>query len=195
VSGNYGLGYWLPTIVQDFARTAQLDEALGVGLHTATGVLVAVPYGLAAIAMVFWTRRSDRRGERIWHVAAPSIAGGCALAAAALASDPWLALVAMTICAICTYAALPTFWTLPTAFLSGTAAAGGIAFVNSLGNLGGFVGPYLLGRLRDAEGTPAPGLVALAGCYVVAGIATLLLSRPPRASARSGDAASHSPRS
>jgi MFS family permease len=175
VSGNYGLGYWLPSIVRGVARAMQLDAATGVPLNTLTGALVAVPYALAVIAMVGWTRHSDHSGERVWHVAGPAILGGAALGAAAWFADPRLAAIAVTVCAVSTYAALPTFWTLPTAFLSGTAAAGGIALVNSIGNLGGFAGPYLVGRLEGITGSPAPGLAALAACYVMAGAATLVL--------------------
>jgi ACS family tartrate transporter-like MFS transporter len=207
VCGNYGLGYWLPTIVSGVARSARLDAATGISLNTLTGALVAVPYALAVVAMIAWTRRSDRTGERVWHVAGPSILGGVSLAAAAQLADPRLGAAALTLAAVCTYAALPTFWTLPTAFLTGTAAAGGIALVNSIGNLGGFVGPYLLGWLQQTTGAPGAGLLVLAACYVMAGVVTAFLghepgaeriaatspARPP-ASARSGDAASRSPR-
>jgi MFS family permease len=175
VSGNYGLGYWLPTIVNGVAEAARLDAATGIPLNTLTGVLVAVPYAIAVVGMVAWTRHSDAARERVWHVAGPSILGGVALVAAGYLSDPRLAAAAVTLCALCTYAALPTFWTLPTAFLTGTAAAGGIALVNSIGNLGGFVGPSFLGWLQDRTGAPTLGLVALAGCYVMAGILTLVL--------------------
>ena len=181
VSGNYGLGYWLPTIVSDVARSAGLDAATGIRLNTLTGALVAVPYALAVVAMIAWTRRSDRTGERVWHVAGPSILGGVSLAAAAQLADPRLGAAALTLAAVCTYAALPTFWTLPPAVLTGTAAAGGIALVNSIGNLGGFVGPYLLGWLQQATGAPGAGLLALAACYVMAGVVTALLGHDPGA--------------
>jgi len=175
VSGNYGLGYWLPTIVKGVAQTAALDTATGISLNSLTGYLVAVPYALAIIGMIWWTRHSDRTRERVWHVAGPSILGGLALIAAAYLSDPRLAALAVTVCAVCTYAALPNFWTLPTAFLTGTAAAAGIALINSIGNIGGFVGPYLVGWLKDLTGATTLGLVALAFCYILAGVLTLVL--------------------
>jgi nitrate/nitrite transporter NarK len=106
-------------------------------------------------------------------VAGPAILGGVSLAVAAYLSNPILAAVALTICAMATYAALPTFWTLPTAFLTGTAAAGGIALINSIGNIGGFAGPYAVGWLRDATGGTTAGLLVLAGCYILAGVVTL----------------------
>jgi ACS family tartrate transporter-like MFS transporter len=175
VSGNYGLGYWLPTIVKGVATTMALDASTGIAMNSLVGYLVAVPYALAVIAMIWWTRRSDIAGERTWHVAGPAILGGIALAAAAYFTNPLLAAVAVTVCAMCTYAALPTFWTLPTAFLTGTAAAGGIALINSIGNIGGFAGPYAVGWLRDATGSTTAGLLALAGCYVLAGIVALMV--------------------
>jgi MFS family permease len=199
VSGNYGLGVWLPSIVADVARSAGLDAATGIRINTLTGVLVAVPYAFAVVAMILWTRRSDRTGERVWHVAGPSLLGGVSLAASAQLTDPWLASLALTLAAVCTYAALPTFWTLPTAFLTGSAAAAGIALVNSIGNLGGFVGPYLLGWLQATTGSPSAGLLVLAACYGMAGVVAAWVgstsSARDSASARSGDAASRSPRS
>jgi ACS family tartrate transporter-like MFS transporter len=84
--------------------------------------------------------------------------------------------VAISVCAMGTNALVPTFWTLPTAFLTGSAAAGGIALINSIGSgLGGFVGPYAIGWIKDATGAPALGLVALAVGYIMAGLVTLLL--------------------
>ena len=175
VCGNYGLGYWLPTIVKGVATTMKLDATTGININTLTGYLVAVPYALAVVAMIWWTRRSDVAGERTWHVAGPAILGGVALAAAAYFTDPVWGAVAVTVCAMATYAALPTFWTLPTAFLTGTAAAGGIALINSIGNIGGFAGPYAVGWLKDMTGSTTAVLVALAGAYVLAGVVTLLV--------------------
>jgi len=175
VSGNYGLGFFLPTIVKGVAQTLGLDAATGIGINTLTGYLVAVPYACAIVGMIWWTRRSDRAEERVMHVAAPAIIGGLALVAAAYLANPILAALALTICAVATYAALPTFWALPTAFLTGTAAAGGIALVNSIGHLGGYVGPDVMGRLTKAYGAPTYGLVFLAACYVMAGVVTLVL--------------------
>ena len=180
VSGNYGLGFFLPTIIKGVAQKLQLDAATGIGINTLTGYLVAIPYACAVVAMIWWSRRSDVVGERVMHVAVPAIVGGIALAAAAYLANPLLALIALTICAVCTYAALPTFWALPTAFLTGTAAAAGIALVNSIGNLGGFVGPDMMGRLTKAYGAPTLGLVFLSGCYVVAGLVTLILGHDRR---------------
>jgi MFS transporter, ACS family, tartrate transporter len=180
VAGNYGLGYWLPQIIKGMAAGVGLDMATGIPINALTGYLVALPYTVAIAAMVWWTRHSDQTRERVWHVAAPAIVAALSLVAAAHLGNPALAGIALTVCAAATYAALPTFWSLPTAFLTGSAAAGGIALVNSIGNLGGFVGPYAIGWIRDATGTTTLGLVALAGCYLLAGFGTLLLGHERR---------------
>jgi MFS family permease len=188
VAGNYGLGYWLPQIVKGVAANIGLDQATGIAINTLTGYLVAVPYAFAVAAMVWWTRHSDATKERVWHVAGPALVGGLALVAAAYLSSPTLAAVALIVCAMGTYAALPTFWTLPTAFLTGSAAAGGIALINSIGNLGGFVGPYAIGWIKDATGATTLGLVALAGCYVLAGLVTLALGHDTQIEMAAGPA-------
>jgi ACS family tartrate transporter-like MFS transporter len=165
VSGVYGLSYWLPQIVKGVATDIGLDKITGIPINSLTGYLVAVPYAFAIVAMIWWTRHSDATHERVWHVAGPAIVGGLSLIAAAYLSSPTLAAIALVVCAMSTYAAAPTFWTLPTAFLTGSAAAGGIALINSIGNLGGFVGPYVIGWIKDATGATSLGLVALAACY------------------------------
>ena len=127
--------------------------------------------------MVPWGRHSDRTGERVWHVALPSFLGAAGLIGGTLTGDPVLALVALIAAAIGICAALPAFWTLPTALLSGTAAAGGIALINSIGNIGGFVGPYAVGWLTGA-GLTTPGAVAcIAVLMVISGVAALATGR------------------
>lgn len=137
VAGMYGLTFWLPQIVKGFGFS-----------NTATGFVTAIPYLFAVIAMVAWGTRSDRQNERIWHVGLPCLIGAVALAVGAFISTPVLAFLFLTISAMCIFSALPTFWTLPTALLTGAAAAGGIALVNSIGNVGGFIGPYLIGWIK-----------------------------------------------
>src|SRR5262249_6862974 len=133
IIGLYGFSLWLPQIIKGFGALTNLQ----------VGLLTVLPYGFAAVAMVVWGRHSDRTSERVWHVALPSFCGCAGLAASAcLGATPSAAFVGLTIGAIGIYSAVSTFWTLPTAMLSGTAAAGGIALVNSIGNLGGYFGPY-----------------------------------------------------
>jgi MFS transporter, ACS family, tartrate transporter len=175
VSGGYGLTYWLPQIVKGTATDIGLDKITGIPINSLTGYLVAVPYAFGIVAMIWWTRHSDATHERVWHVAGPAIVSGLSLIAAAHLSSPTLAAIALIVCAMGTHAAVPTFWTLPTAFLTGSAAAGGIALINSIGNLGGFVGPYAIGWIKDATGETTLGLDALAACLIMAGVVTFLM--------------------
>jgi MFS transporter, ACS family, tartrate transporter len=139
------------------------------------GYLVAVPYTFATVAMIWWTWHSDVTHERVFHVVCPAVVSGSSLIASAYLGNPVLAAIALIICAMGIYAAMPTFWSLPTGFLTGAAAAGGIALINSIGNLGGFVGPYAIGWIKDATGETTLGLVVLAAGPIMAGIVTFLI--------------------
>ncbi|MRI52726.1 MFS transporter [Methylobacterium sp. DB1607] len=165
-TGLYAVGLWLPQIVSSFGFTT-----------TATGFVTAIPYIVSAAGMLAWTRRSDRRGERVRHVAIPTVVAGLALIAASQAGTPFLAIAALSVAALGVFAALPTFWTLPTRLLTGTAAAGGIALINALGSLGGFVGPSLMGWVRDATGRFGDGLAAVAVVLILAGALVLRIGR------------------
>ena len=188
VSGNYGLTYWLPQIVKGVAAEIGLDKITGIPINALTGYLVAVPFAFGIVAMIWWTRHSDATQERMWHVAGPATVAGLSLLAAAYLTSPLLAAIALTVCAMGLYAALSTFWTLPTGFLTGSAAAGGIALINSIGNLGGFVGPYAIGWIKDATGATTLGLVALAACLIMAGLVTFMLGHDLRIELAAGRA-------
>jgi len=150
--GNYGVGLWLPQIVQSMGYT-----------NLATGFIVAVPSLAGMIAMVLWGRSSDRHGERVKHVAAAALLAAVSLALASLSGSNLAVLAALTFATIGIYSALPTFYSVPSMFLSGTAAAGGIALVNTFGTgLGGFLGPTVVGLLRQGTGSYAAGMQALA---------------------------------
>ncbi|WP_280264498.1 MFS transporter [Nocardia wallacei] len=172
--GLYALGFFLPTIVAGF------QEQYGTHYSVVQrGLITAVPYVIGAVAMVWWGRHGDRTGERRWHVALPAILGGLAIPVALYLGNPFAAMTAVTVCAVGVMAALPTFWALPSTFLSGAAAAGGIALINSLGNVSGFAAPYITGWLKDLTGTQRAGLWVVGVYMVVAGVATLAL-RPRR---------------
>ena len=142
----------------------------------------------AAVAMVAWGAHSDRTGERIWHVALPLLLAGLAFAWSAFAAPLWLTMVALTLATVGTYAAIGTFWSLPTAILTGTGAAAGLALVNSIGNLGGLVGPPIIGVIKQATGSFTAALLFLAGALVLGAVVALLFGYaaaathpPPRA--------------
>ena len=159
VAALYGMQFWLPQIVKAF------------GLSNAqTGFVTAIPYLFGTIAMIFWARHSDSSRERVFHVGAPFFLTAIALAAASYLTDPTATMVALTLAAIGIFAIFAVFWTLPTAWLSGTAAAGAIALINSIGNLAGFGGPYLVGWVKEATGSTANGLLALAVLPLIAGV-------------------------
>jgi ACS family tartrate transporter-like MFS transporter len=164
----YGIGFWLPQIV----------EAMGFD-NREVGLVVALPYLASACAMVWWGRLSDRRGDRVVHVALPALLGACGFFAAAVASAdfPILVLVMLGVGAVGVYAALAPFWALPSLFLRGTAAAGGIAMINAIGNIGGFLGPYLVGWIRETMGGYAAAMAVLGLSLVLAAAIVLGLDR------------------
>jgi len=116
------------------------------------GLLVMIPSLCAVPCMVLNGMHSDWTGERRWHVAIPALIGAAGWGLAAVVRTPALYVFAFALAQIGIMSVLPTFWSLPTAFLSGTAAAGGIALINSIGNLGGFFGPNLIGQLQAGTG-------------------------------------------
>ena len=162
VMGNYALQFWLPQIVKD---TLTKDP-----WHI--GLLTAIPWAATAIVMVVVGHHSDVTGERAWHVGLSAFAGGLGLAISAIPGiSGTLGLAALTLAACGVIAASSTFWSIPTSYLSGTAAAGGIALINSVGNLGGFVSPWLVGKIHDATHTITPALLTLtATCWMSAAI-------------------------
>jgi nitrate/nitrite transporter NarK len=166
VAANVGLGFFLPLLVQDFGAST-----------TETTIITAVPYAAAFVAMILWGRRSDRVGERRIHSALPQLVAGGTLAASAMLDDPAADLAAVTLAACGIFSSIPIFWTLPTGFLSGRASAGGIAMINSAGNLAGFVGAYIMGWTRDATGTYVTGLMALAAAILLSGSLALAMAK------------------
>ncbi|HEX5386473.1 MAG TPA: MFS transporter [Gemmatimonadales bacterium] len=168
IVGLYAFGLWLPQL---------LKSASGLG-DFAVGLLSAVPYAVAAAGMVLVGVRSDRAGERHRHVALPALVGAAGFLAAAALHHPVPLIAALSLVALGVLGALGPFWALPTAFLEKRAAAGGIALINSMGALGGFVGPYLLGVVKDRTGSFAGGLVVTALMLVAAAVVVLSLRRP-----------------
>ncbi|MGF6547152.1 MFS transporter [Paraburkholderia youngii] len=158
--GSYGIGIWLP----------QMLRAHGMSV-TQTGWMSAVPYFFATIALLWWAKRVDRRGGPIANLAAGLLIGAIALGISTYFHQLVPALTGITLALIGTIAGRTIFYTLPARFLSGQAAAGGLAFINSIGALGGFAGPYLVGYLKDSFGTFSAGMIGLS---IVLGITTLL---------------------
>ncbi|MEV4314604.1 MFS transporter [Actinocrispum sp. NPDC049592] len=181
VYGLYALSFFLPTIIADFQHDFGTTFSI-----IERGLITAIPYAAGAIAMVFWARHGDRTGERVWHVAGPMILGGITIPVALYLGSPFAVMVAVTITGICICCALPTFWALPSTFLAGTAAAGGIALINSIGNVSGFVAPYVTGGLKDLTSTDRAGLWVVGACMVAGAALALVLKAAPRKDTTSG---------
>nr|WP_249803584.1 D-galactonate transporter [Bradyrhizobium sp. 21] len=165
-AGLYTLGVWAPQIIKQFGLSS-----------LQVGFLNALPATAAVVAMVLWARHSDRTGERTWHVVWACLIAAVGLAFAGLASGVVAVLVALALVNIGISSAKPPLWSMPTLFLSGPAAAAGIATINSIGNLGGFVGPAMIGWIKDQTGSFVGGLYFVAGLLVLSAVLTLLLSR------------------
>jgi len=166
--GLYGVSFWLPSLI----KAAGVKDALNVGL------LTAIPYGAGTIAMIWVSHRSDQKRERRWHLAIPGLLGAAGLAmSTAFSHDTVLSMIFLTIGAAGVCTTVSQFWNLPGAFLGGAAAAAGIAFVNSVGNVSGFVAPYMVGFIKDRSGTTTAALLVIAASMA---LASLLVFRVPK---------------
>ena len=154
----YAVGFFLPQIIQG----SYAGGDFGIG------VLSAIPYLAGAVAMVLAGRHSDRTGERRWHVAIAALTSGVGFVAAALVHGLIPSMVALSVAMAGLASIFGPFWTLATSFVGGAGAAAGIALINSVGNIGGFVGPYLLGYVKDRTNSFSTGLI-LIGVVVIAG--------------------------
>jgi ACS family tartrate transporter-like MFS transporter len=168
--GANSFGLYLPPLVNEhFSGSSKLS----------IGLLSAIPYVAAVVTMVLIGAHSDRSGERRWHVAVPAFLAATGWALAAFVPSPWLAVLSLSLAALGMWSMLAPFWSLPTSFLSGTAAAGGIALINSVGNLGGFVAPNIVGAVKAASGSYAGGLMALAFALFIGGGLALCVHHDP----------------
>jgi len=168
VMGVYGVSFFLPTIIKSMGHTDVVE----------IGLISSIPYSVSVVVMLLVARSADRTGERRWHVAIPGVLGAVGLAlSVVLAKDGTLAIAALTLGLSGIMTTLPLFWSLPTAFLAGTGAAAGIALINSLGNLAGFVSPYAVGWLKDATGSTDAGVYMLSIAVAVGVLLTLAVPK------------------
>ena len=166
-TGSYGLTLWVPTIVKGLSGFTNLE----------TGFISAIPYIAAALGMVLIGRSSDRSGERIMHLAVPTAIGALGFIATGLLSSPIPAVIALSVAAVGDYGTRGPFWALPGKFLVGSSAAAAIALINSMGAVGGFVGPYAVGYLKDTTGSFTSPLFLLAGILFAGAVLTLFLRK------------------
>jgi ACS family tartrate transporter-like MFS transporter len=167
----YGVTLWLPSAIRSVSE-------LG---YFSTGMVAAVPYCVTAVAMVLVARHSDRSGERMWHTALPGLVGAAALGVAAYGWMPVLVIAGMSLGMVGAQSMTGPFWALATSRMSGTAAAASIAVINSVGNLGGYFGPYIIGWARSDSGNFRGGLLAV-GAVLAASAGMALIAGVKRAS-------------
>lgn len=172
IYGLYALAFFLPTIIKGF------QAASGVTFDVVQqGLITAIPYLPAAVALWFWSRDVSRRGLRTWHIVIPAVLGAVSIPLALLAQSPVLTIAIITVTAMSIFSVLPNFWTLPTRFLSGAAAAAGIALINTVGNLAGFSAPYVTGAVHDLTGSYQLPMVIVGGFLGLSAILMVLLAR------------------
>jgi sugar phosphate permease len=175
VMGNYGVTFWLPQIIRETITTSPWH----------IGLVSMIPWGVAAVTAVIVGASSDRHQERRWHIATGAAVGAVAFALSGVPGiSGWTGLAFLTVATAGMMSTMTTFWSLPTAILSGNAAAAGIAWINSLGNLSGYVSPFVLGAIRDAtrdaahpNGNMFLALLVLAFSLFMAGVLTLVVTR------------------
>ena len=165
--GVYGFGLWAP----------QIMKSLGTLGNQEVGLVLMIPYACATLAMVLWGRHSDRTGERKWHLTLPGVVGMIGFLCGGFTGNFYVAVIGFTLGAIGIYASLPLFWSLPTAILGGSAAAGGIALINSVGNLSGYLGPFVIGKLKDLTHGFTAGLLVIAASLGLAAVLGYVVGR------------------
>lgn len=156
----------MPQIIKGFSSALS---------HTQIGLIATIPYIVATLVMIAWSRRSDRHGERRLHSALPLAVAAVALVGAGLVRDPYLAIGLISLALAGLYSFKSPFWALPTLFLSRSTAAVSIAVINSIGNLGGFVGPFMIGMVKGNTQSASAGLLFLSALLAIAFIMTLLI--------------------
>jgi ACS family tartrate transporter-like MFS transporter len=166
IMGSSGVAYWTPLIIRNFGLS-----------YTQVGLVTAIPPAVATVAMVLWARSADRTGRRVAHVAATGILGFCGLAFSAFADTPGLAIAGLTATVVASTSFQATFWAIPPGFLTGRAAAGGIALIVSVGNLGGFTGPYLVGYLKQTTDSYQTALLLLSCCILISALLVTIAGR------------------
>ena len=167
ITGFWGFNFWMPTVLKSLSGWSNL----------AIGWLMAIPMAVSLVAMLYIGHSSSKRGEKRWHGAIGMFIGAVGLGVGVFMTDPWIAFFFVILAGIGVYAPFGVWWSYPTSFLSGTAAAGAIGLINSCGNAGGFVGPYLTGWIKQATGSFAGAWVYLAISLTLAGLLILTFKK------------------
>ena len=177
--GGYGIMFWLPLIMKSVGKYSNMQ----------VGLLYSIPFICGFICIMTIGPHSDRTGERKWHIIICSLCAFVSLTASAFVASPILAFILICISAGSIWGMQPVFWALPVDYLGGKTAAAGIAMVNCVAGVGGFLGPYVVGWIKDATGKFAPAMVALATGYLVMAVVVMVIKVPRVAGAKSVQAA------
>ncbi len=162
--GSYGIGIWLPLMLKEYHLS-----------NLAIGWIAAIPYLFASVGMILWARHVDEKGRRIVNLAVACLLGGVGLLAPIISGSVTVAVIGFSVALVGVTSARAIFWTIPTRFLTGVAAAGGLAFINSIATVGGFVGPFMMGWLKEFSGSYVVGLLAVAAIMMAATAASMSL--------------------
>jgi ACS family tartrate transporter-like MFS transporter len=181
VTASYGIVFFMPQIIKGLGLTNMM-----------TGLVTAIPYTIGTVGLILWGYSSDKRNERRWHLIVATTLAAIGIMAAGWFSQSYLAVVAMSVAVVGIYGSRPSFWPMPSLFLTGAAAAAGMAFINSIGNLGGYVGPFIVGWIKDSTKSFEMALYFLAACALLSAVITFFAKRATdtrKATGRQEDAA------
>lgn len=171
IYGLYALAFFLPTIIAGF------EQSFGTKFDVMDrGLITAIPYLPAAIALYLWSRDAAARGVKAWHVGIPALAGAVSIPLALFMPTPTLTILCITVTACAIFSALPNFWSFPSRFLAGASAAAGIALINTIGNIAGFIAPYVTGAVRDATGLYQLPLFIVGGMMLLSAVLTFAIA-------------------
>lgn len=170
ITGFWGYNYWMPTVLKDASGWSSIR----------VGWMIVIPMSLALLGMLWVGTSSSRTGEKRWHGAIPMFLAALGMGLGTLLTDPFGRFACLCLAGVGVYGAFGVWWSYPTTFLSGAAAAGAIGLINSAGNVGGYLGPYMTGLLRDLTGSFNSAYGFLAASLLAAGVLMLTLKKPPQ---------------
>ena len=165
--GFYGYSFWAPLVVKSLTGSSDVNVGIILGAISAATIIL----------MALNSAHSDRTDERPWHVAVPLLVMAAGFFGCPLLSEPKLAVLSLALIPIGHCAGYGPFWSMPSRFLAGAPAAAGIALVVTIANVGGFIGPTIIGAMKDRFGTDGPAFMLLGGCAVVAALLAMTLGR------------------
>ena len=171
-SGSNAMNFFFPSVLQSFRGSFGIELGL-----MQNGLITAIPYTLAGIAMVFWSRHSDRHQERHIHAGSAALLAAASITVALMINQPWIIVCGFILLTIGVYSAINVFWAIPGQVLTGVGAAAGIGLINSIGNLSGFTGPFLTGLLYNVSGSYTASFLVIAALVAAGGIGILMLPR------------------